>query len=147
MTNLRWWVTMPPLPGERIEFVTAGAVPIPGTGLPLVGGVLVLTDSRLYHGPLDTRWTRKFVSDGLDAVGGEVLADAVVGWVNRARAVSLADIVAIEPCHRSSVRITTRDRTTTEFAVGAGRLGPVWSANNVRVRDDLIARVRARLHR
>ena len=155
----RWWITMPPQPGEEIICVKTGAVPIPGTGLPLIGGILVLSNLRLYHGPLNTRWAATVLSHGLklpegttllaqvsgtladEAKGG--LFDKVSEWANRARAVPLAEIIAVEPCRRSSIKITTRDQESREFAVGAGRIAPVWAPENIAARDELLAAIEA----
>jgi len=69
--------------------------------------------------------------------------DKVSEWANRARAVPLAEITAVEPCRRSSIKITTRDHESREFAVGAGRIAPVWAPENIAARDELLAAIEA----
>jgi hypothetical protein len=142
------WVTLPLRQGEQVVLSKTGAVLIRGTELALIGGLLVLTNLRLYHGPLDTRLAGWIVGKGTENAGPPGLAeavDAVTEWANRARAVDLADIVSIAPIRRSSIRVTTRDGKTREFGIGGPGFAPVWSRKNTPHRDEMLAAVRAAL--
>jgi hypothetical protein len=142
------WVKLPLRQGERIILAKTGAVLIPGTELALIGGLLVLTSMRLYHGPLDTRLAGWILGKGTDSAGPPGLSravGAVTGWANRARAIDLTDIVAVAPTRRSSMRVTSRDGKNREFGIGGPGFAPIWSRKNPPHRDEMLAAVRAAL--
>jgi hypothetical protein len=145
-----FWVTLPLRQGERVILAKTGAVLIPGTELGLIGGRLVLTNMRLYHGPLNTRLAGWILGKGTDSAGPPGLSQAVgavSGWANRARAIDLADIVSVAPTRRSSMRVTTRDGKIREFGIGAPGFAPIWSRKNTPHRDEMLAAVQAALPR
>lgn len=141
---MRLWVTLPPEPGERVLCVKTGAVLIPGTGLALIGGLLVLTNRRLYHGPLNTKLAGQLLSTvaGSAAPSGVDRAiDLIVGWSNKARAVRLEDITSVGAAGRTVLHITTRDGERRRFGIAAGWRTPVWSRHNIAHRDEMVAAV------
>lgn len=73
------WVTLPLREGEQVIVAKTGAVLIPGTELSLIGGLLVLTDMRLYHDPLDTRLAGRLLRTGADLAAPPGLSHAVGG--------------------------------------------------------------------
>lgn len=127
--------------------VKTGATCIPGTGLPLVGGLLVLTTMRIYHRPIKTQWAVSVLKQGIDFTGTGPVLDKVGAWANSAQAVRLRDIERVEPCRRSSIRIITRDQVAREFGIGATRVGFIWDPRNVQARDELFAAVEAQIER
>jgi hypothetical protein len=142
------WIKLPLRRGERIILAKTGAVLIPGTELALIGGLLVLTNQRLYHGPLNTRLAGWILGQGVDSTappGSSHAMDAVVEWANKARAVELADITSVAPTRRSSMRVATRDGRSREFGIGAPGFAPVWSRKNTPHRDAMLVAVRAAL--
>jgi hypothetical protein len=82
---------------------------------------------------------------GLKFPAGDSFVDHVGDWVNRARAVRLSDVTGVEPCRRSSIRVTTGDGASREFCIGAGKIGPIWAAANVDARDEFLTAMRAAL--
>lgn len=142
---MKLWVTLPPAPGENLICAKTGAVVVPGTELALIGGLLILTDQRLYHGPLNTRLAGRLLSTGTDIVGplgAGAAIDAIVGWANKARAVPLADITGVEPVRRSSLRVTSRDGKARVFGIAANWRTPVYSRKNGPHRDLMVAEIR-----
>jgi hypothetical protein len=137
------WITLPPRPGEVVVCVKTGATLIPGTELALVGGLLILTSQRLYHGPLNTRFFGRIIGMGLSGapVGTDKAVDGIVDWANKARALELTEIERVEPIRRSSIRVTSGAKHT-DFGIGAGMFAPVWSAKNVPHRDEMLAAIR-----
>lgn len=142
---MKLWVTLPPEPGESILCVKTGAVLVPGTELALIGGILVLTDRRLYHGPLNTRLAGQLLSTGADLTGPTGVStgiDLIVGWANKARTVALSDITAVEPLRRSSLRVTSRDGKQRTFGVAGHWKSPVFSKKNPPHRDAMLDAIR-----
>jgi hypothetical protein len=142
------WVRLPLQQGEQMILAKTGAGLIPGTELALIGGLLVLTNLRLYHGPLDTRLASWLLRAGTALAappGVSQAVGAVAGWANRARAVDLAEIVSVVATRRSSMRVATRDGKTREFGIGGPGFAPVWSRKNVPHRDEMLAAVQAAL--
>jgi hypothetical protein len=140
------WVKLPPRPGERVLCAKTGAIPIGGLDLALIGGILVLTDQRLYHGPLKTRFFGAILSE----LVGTVLPPAGAGldlltrWANKARAVETRNIVTVEAVRGIRMRIGTQDGKRRDFLVAAGPLTPLWSRKNPPHRDEMCeATVRA----
>ncbi|MBT3151121.1 hypothetical protein HTV45_09505 [Streptomyces sp. CHD11] len=138
------WVRLPPEDGEEVLCVKTGAVLVPGTELALVGGILVLTNRRLYHGPLDTRllgqWLARFVDAAGPAGGGELI-DLFVNWTNKARTVPLSSVSSVTAIRTSSMRVTTLDGKHRVFGVAADWKAPVWSRRNPPHRDEMRAAV------
>jgi hypothetical protein len=143
-----FWVKLPLQQGERIILAKTGAVLIPGTELALIGGQLVLTNLRLYHGPLNTRLAGRILGKGTDSAGPPGLSwgvGAMTDWANKARAVDLADIVSVTPIRLSSMRVTVQDGKTREFGIGGPGFAPIWSRKNTPHRDEMLAAVKAGL--
>ncbi|MGW0706366.1 hypothetical protein ACWD4G_10440 [Streptomyces sp. NPDC002643] len=139
------WVTLPPEPGEEVLCTKTGAVLVPGTELALIGGILVLTNRRLYHGPLDTRLAGRLLSASADLAGPTGAGGAIellIGWVNKARAVPLGEITAVEPIRKASLQVTTQDGKRRNFGIAADWKTPVWSRNNPPHRDQMVAHIR-----
>ncbi|MEU0809232.1 hypothetical protein [Streptomyces sp. NPDC005970] len=137
-------MTLPPEEGERVLCVKTGAVLIPGTGLALIGGLLVLTNRRLYHGPLNTKLAGRLLSTVAGSAappGVDRAIDLIVGWSNKARAVRLEDITSVGAAGRTVLRITTRDGERRRFGIAAGWRTPVWSRHNIAHRDEMVAAV------
>jgi hypothetical protein len=147
VTAVRYWVTLPPRPGEDILCVKTGAVPLPGTEFGLIGGLLILTSERFYQGPLDLRlWGRLRAT--MTKTGGSLLGiNTATGWLSKARAVELRDIVDVQPIRRASLRITTRDGRRRDFGIAAGMFVPVWSKKNPPHRDQLVHAIHQALPR
>jgi hypothetical protein len=142
---VRLWVTLPPEPGEEVLCTKTGAVLVPGTELALIGGLLVLTNRRLYHGPLDTRVAGRLLSTSADLAGpagaGEAI-ELVIGWANKARAVPLGEITTVQPIRKASLQVATRDGKRRNFGIAANWRTPVWSRNNPPHRDQMVAQIR-----
>ncbi|MER5177584.1 hypothetical protein ABT009_04270 [Streptomyces sp. NPDC002896] len=88
-------MTLPPEPGELVLCVKTGSVNVPGTPFALIGGLLVLTNQRLYQGPLDTRLAGRLLSvmaNVAGPTGSDTAIDLIVDWSNKARAVALQNI-------------------------------------------------------
>ncbi|WP_344053625.1 hypothetical protein [Streptomyces thermoalcalitolerans] len=138
------WVKLPLENGEEVLCVKTGAVLIPGTELALIGGILVLTNRRLYHGPLDTRLLGQLLSRFADAVGptgsGELI-DLLIEWSNKARTVPLTAIASATAIRTSSIRITTQDGKHRDFGIAASWKSPVWSRRNPPHRDEMLAAI------
>ncbi|MET4644660.1 hypothetical protein ABID95_004409 [Streptomyces atratus] len=147
---MRLWVTLPPERGEEVLCVKTGSVNIPGTPLALIGGLLVLTNQRLYQGPLDTRLAGKLLSvmgKVTGPTGTDTAIDLIVGWANKARAVALQDIASVDSVGRSSLVVTTENGKRRTFGVAASARTPVWSPNNVPHRDEMLAAIRQAISR
>ncbi|MER6143786.1 hypothetical protein ABT174_27745 [Streptomyces sparsogenes] len=141
---MRLWVTLPPEPGERMLCVKTGAVLIPGTGLALIGGLLVLTDRRVYHGPLNTKLAGQLLSTVAGSAaptGVDRAIELIVGWANKARAVRLEDITSVGATGRTVLHITTRDGKRRRFGIAANWRTPVWSRHNIAHRDEMVAAI------
>ncbi|QTE03155.1 hypothetical protein [Streptomyces cyanogenus] len=139
------WVTLPPEPGEEVLCVKRGSAAIPGTELALQGGLLILTNQRIYIGPWDTRLVGDLltkIAGKLGPAGAAKAMDLVAGWANRARAVSLREILSVAPFRKSSLRITTRDGKHRDFVIAATMRSPIWSRNNAPHRDEMLAAIR-----
>ncbi|MEU5030811.1 hypothetical protein [Streptomyces milbemycinicus] len=122
-----------------------GAVLIPGTGLALIGGLLVLTNRRVYQGPLNTKLAGQLLSTVAGAAGPtgvDKAIDLIVGWSNKARAVRLEDITSVEAAGRTVLQITTRDGKRRRFGIAANWRTPVWSRHNIAHRNEMVAAVR-----
>lgn len=144
------WITLPPQPGEETVCVKVGAIAIRGTDLALIGGLLVLTNQRLYHGPLNVRAAGKMLSWQAEGLGGSIAREAVTAftdWMLQARAVDLSEIQSVEPLRRCSLRIATRDGQSREFAIAASATTPMWSRKNPPHRDEMVAAIRAAISR
>jgi hypothetical protein len=138
------WVTLPPEPGERVLCVKTGAVLIPGTGLALIGGLLVLTNRRLYQGPLNTKLAGQLLSQVAGAAGStgvDKAIDLIVGWSNKARAVRLEDITSVGASSRTQLHLITRDGKRRRFGIAASWRTPVWSRHNIAHRDEMVTAV------
>lgn len=139
------WVTLPPEPGESMLCAKTGAVLVPGTELALIGGILVLTDRRLYHGPLNTRLAGRLLSEGVDFAGPTGVGTGIgliVDWANKARAVALADIATVEPVRRSSLCVTDRAGKSRTFGIARNWRTPVYSKHNPPHRDAMLDAIR-----
>jgi hypothetical protein len=138
------WVKLPPENGEEVLCVKTGAVLVPGTELALIGGILLLTNRRLYHGPLDTRLLGQLLSRLADVAGptgsGELI-DLAMGWLNKARTVPLPAIASATAIRSSSIRVTTQDGKHRNFGIAANWRSPVWSRNNPPHRDEMLAAI------
>jgi hypothetical protein len=124
------WVTLPPEPGEEVLCVKRGSTTIPGTELALQGGLVILTNQRIYVGPWDTRLVGDLLAKmagKLAPTGSAKAIDLVVGWANKARAVSLREILSVAPFRKSSLRITTKDGKHRDFVIAATMWSPIWS--------------------
>jgi hypothetical protein len=137
------WMTVPGQPGEKTLCVKIGAIAWTGTNLSKFGGRLVLTNQRLYHGPLNVRLAGKVLAWQI----GDQPVTALTDWIMQARAVDLIDIESVEPVRRSGLRITTRDRGRREFLIAATALTPVWSPKNTPHRDEMVGAVREAITR
>ncbi|KMS76962.1 hypothetical protein ACM01_03885 [Streptomyces viridochromogenes] len=142
------WVMLPPEPSEEVLCVKAAGSLIPGTELSLVGGLLVLTNQRLYHGPLNTRPAGELLAKMAAATGPAGSAKAVslvVAWANEARAVPLREIASVEPLKKRSLRVVGRDGKHRDFGIAASVLAPIWSSKNVLHRDEMLTAIRSAL--
>ncbi|MFF5488288.1 hypothetical protein [Streptomyces virginiae] len=139
------WVTLPPEPGEEVLCVKVAGSLIPGTELSLVGGLLVLTNQRLYHGPLNTRPAGELLAKMSAATGPAGAAKAinfVVAWANEARSVPLREIASVEPLKKRSLRIAGRDGKHRDFGIAASLQSPIWSSENALHRDEMLTAIR-----
>ncbi|MGW1030396.1 hypothetical protein ACWD4J_43335 [Streptomyces sp. NPDC002577] len=127
-----------------------GSINFPSTPLALFGGLLVLTNQRLYQGPLDTRLAGRLLSATANVAGPtgtDTAIDLIVDWANKARAVALQDIASVESFGRSSLRVSTEDGKRRTFGVAASWRTPVWSRNNVPHRDEMLAAIQRAMGR
>ncbi|WP_431047267.1 hypothetical protein ACQUSR_33950 [Streptomyces sp. P1-3] len=140
------WVTLPPRDGERVLAVKTGCTLVPGTSLALVGGILVLTNQRLYQGPLNTRVFGRLLSllgEAVGPPGTTEVVDVFSSWANKATAVPLGSVVSVDPVGRAVLRVTTEDGRQRRFGVAATWRSPVWSRNNTPHRDEMVSLIRA----
>lgn len=97
----------------------------------MVGGLLVLTNQRLHHGPLNTRPAGELLAKMAAATGpagSAKVVNLVVARANEARAVPLRDIASVEPLKKRSLRVVGRDGGYRDFGIAAAVLAPIWSS-------------------
>lgn len=138
------WVTLPPEPNEVVLCVKRGSALISGTEFALVGGLLILTNQRLYVGPWDMRLVGGLLAKTAGPLGppgtGKAI-ESVAGWASKARAVPLGQIVSVESFRKSSLRVTTQDGRHRDFGIAATMGSPIWSRNNAPHRDEMLAAI------
>ncbi|MFD8885862.1 hypothetical protein ACFV0H_25600 [Streptomyces erythrochromogenes] len=143
--NADQWITLPPEPNEVVLCVKRGSTLLPGTELAMVGGLLILTNQRLYVGPWDTRLVGALLAKmagPLGPAGTGRAIELVAGWANKARAVPLQQIASAESFRKSSIRVTTQDGNHRDFGIAATMWSPIWSRNNAPHRDEMLAAIR-----
>ena len=137
--------------GENEQARTV-ACTVKGSGLPWVGGDLVLTDRRLLFTPLNVKDVAPLLSYGLKAAGVPSVAVALVGRVQsqiRPGATELAEVTSVTSgrsaglLHPPTLLVNRADGESIEFGVLASRTTPNFSGANERARDDFLAQLEA----
>jgi hypothetical protein len=137
---------------DPVPFIRADVAGRLGKGIPLVGGTLVLTPDELLFFPLIDRdaLARSSRAAKLSKqlhdwpAHPQTFINAAVKPLAKQVRIRLRDIDSVEPTRRCAIRISWLDgskRRTTEYGISAKRFSPVWSPENVPVRDALLVAI------
>jgi hypothetical protein len=129
-------------------------------GVPLMGGTLALTATRLVFLPLVSR-AGLGISNKAAKLSERVHRQLDQQWISPQRLLNaavnplavrveipLTQLQAVTPTRRSGLVVTWVDAgkpRRTEFAVAASRFSPAWNPENATARDSLQAQITSRL--